>query len=228
MMSRKFYLWTNSLAILLWSFAFYSNTFLQRRGEATETYHFSLMTAMFPFLALISVGRIWALLTAPAPERIRDPHGTVVLQDSFVTRSIGNLFCFTMAASGFLSLAGMMPSGMPGGSLWAIAFVCIGILGLLSLFSPRLRLVLSPQGLEYSYLRPSTVPWEDVVAVTVKTVFTTSTITVTLKETTEFRSGYLLTRWHRVPRFVLNPLMFGVDAASLVDGLELRRNVFTF
>jgi len=229
MMSRKFYLWTNGLAALVWSFVFYSNTFLlHRRGEASGAIHFSLSSALMPFLALMSLGQIWKLLKAPPAELIRDPHGTVILQDFLATRIIQNLFSFGMAALGLLSLSGIVQNDMPGGRIWDIAFVGVGALGSLNLFSPRLRLVLSPQGLEYSHLRPSTVSWEDIVDVTVKTVFTTSTIKVTLKDTTEFRSGYLLTRWRRVPTFILNPLMFGVDAASLVDGIDLRRNVFTF
>ena len=87
---------------------------------------------------------------------------------------------------------------------------------------------LSPDGFEYSLMKPTQIPWHDITDVKLRSVLTTSWIVLTLKDSAEFRSAHLLARWRKVSKVLVHPLAFGIDPEVLKQGVDLRRNVFTF
>ena len=209
----------------------YLNWSLSRPGRS-EVGQLSIFNmVMMTMLGLIALGRIWKLLTAPGAERILDPHRTLAVEESLVVRS-----CRAVAFS-LIIVAGVWAFSIDGAPLAAIAirplagvlFIAVGVFGMARLvFNPRQRLVLTPQSLTYSQLRPAVIGWEDVTDVQLKSYFTTKVISLRLRGSHEFRPASLLARWRRVEKIVFFPITFGVEPDVLKRGIELRREVFTF
>jgi hypothetical protein len=182
-------------------------------------------------LALISLGQLWKLLTAPRAERILDPHSTLVVEESLIVR-----ICRALALS-FMIFAGVWAftaDGSPMASLallpvMGVIIISIGVFSMARLvFNPRQRLVLTPQSLTHSQVRPAVIAWEEIADVQSKSFLTTKKITLQLRGSREFRPASPLARWRRVETVVLNPITFGVDPDILKRGIDVRRNVFTF
>jgi hypothetical protein len=203
--------------------------YLDGRSHTPQAVLFNM--TLMPILALISLGEIWKLLTAPKAERILDPQATLIVEESRMVR------VFRLLAILILVLAGVWGVTIGEGPfadvriLPAIGALLIagGIFGLATMvFNPRQRLILTPQSLFHSRLRPAAVAWEDIVGIKSKKFLATAIITLELRESREFRAASLLARWRRIERLKLNPRIFGVEPTDLLRGLELRRNVFTF
>jgi hypothetical protein len=192
--------------------------------------HLFNMTLM-SLLAVLSLGRILRLLTAPKPEQILDPHATVVIAESRLVRLVRMLMLGIFIAAGIWGLASdAAPFGAIRGLPVAyLLLLGLGVYGFAALaLNPRQQLTLTPQNLVYSRLRPTVVAWEDLADVKSRKVLMSTALTLILRETREFRAASLLSRWRRVDKVQLNSMNFGVDADVLKRGIELRRNVFTF
>jgi len=182
-------------------------------------------------LSLVSLGQLWKLLAAPRQDRILDPQATIVVEESRVVRGFRSLALAIVLGAGVWGLVTDDPilasvDGRPGVSLLLIGLGTYGLLRLL--LNPRQRLVLTPQSLSYSQVRPAVIAWDDLAEVRAKTFLTRTTLTLQLRDRREFRPASLLARWRRVEKVSFNPLTFGVDPKVLEKGIELRRNVFTF
>jgi hypothetical protein len=182
-------------------------------------------------LGLISLGQLWKLLTAPRAESILDPHSTIVVEESLIVR-----ICRALALS-FVIVAGawaFMADGSPMASLtllptMGVVVIGIGVFGMARLvFNPRQRLILTPQGLTHSQVRPAAIAWEEIADLQAKSFLTTKKIALQLRDSREFRPASLLARWRRVETVTLNPITFGVDPDVFKRGIDIRRNVFTF
>jgi hypothetical protein len=138
--------------------------------------------------------------------------------------------CASFFVGGIWSLLGRSwTSGLPESPFMSVLVIAIGAYGaVLALFSPRIRIHLSPDGFEYSQMKPANVPWHDITDVRLRSFFMRSWIVLTLKNSTDFRSANLLARWRRVAKVSVHPIMFGIDPEVLKQGIDLRRNIFTF
>jgi len=210
----------------------YLNWSQYHRGRLPSLAQSQLFNMIFmSLLALVSLGRILRLLTAPKPELILDPHATVVIAESMIVRLLRMLMLGIFIAVG---IWGFVSDSAPLGGmreLPVLYFLLLGfcVYGFVALvFSPRLELILSPESLAHSRLRPAVIAWEDLADVKSRKVLLSTTLTLVLRGTREFRPASLLARWRRVDKVQLNPITFGVDPDVLKQGIELRRNVFTF
>jgi hypothetical protein len=186
---------------------------------------------LLSLVLLLSLGRILRLLTAPKPERILDPHATVVIAESMIVRLLRMLMLGVFIAAG---IWGFVSDSAPLGEIRKLPSLYLlllgfGVYGLAALvFNPRLQLILTPQSLAHSRLRPAVIAWEDLADIKSRKVLLSTRLTLVLRETREFRPASLLARWRRVDKVQLNPITFGVDPDVLRQGIEVRRNVFTF
>jgi hypothetical protein len=184
-----------------------------------------------PTLTLLSLGQVLKWLTAPKAERVLDPHATIVIEESPIGRACRwlTLAIFTGAGAWGLIRGDARLGAFDGISLFSILILGIGAWGLVALaFNPRQRMTMTPQSLTDSRLRPGIVAWEELSDVQSKTFWGTTTLTLVLRDDREFRSSSPLARWRRVDRLKVTPITFGVEADVLRQGIELRRNVFTF
>jgi hypothetical protein len=210
----------------------YMNWSIYNRGRLpglAQSHIFNMI--LMSLLVLVSLGRILKLLTAPKPERILDPHATVVIAESLIVRLVRMLMLSIFIAAG---VWGLVSDSAPLGGIRELPLVYllllgIGVYGLAGLvFNPRLQLTLTPQSLAHSRLRPAVIAWEDLAGITSRKILMSTAVTLVLRETREFRPASLLARWRGVDKIQVNPMTFGVDPDVLRQGIELRRNVFTF
>lgn len=227
-MGRRGHIFLYGFLSLMWSFNTYTNWRLYSLGgpSTLATMHVINMIAT-PMLVLFSLGQVWKLLTSPKPERILDPHVTIMIEESLVVRVFRWLALAVFTGSGIWGVV----SGTRDNGFLAISVIIlgIGVYGLAALtFNPRQRLTLTPQSLTDSRLRPGTIAWEELAEVQTKNVLGNIVLTLVLRDTREFRPASLLARWRRVDKLKVNPIAFGVDPDVLRRGIEVRRNVFTF
>jgi hypothetical protein len=218
------------LGLLMWSWLAYFNTSNALASGQTLIDSLTSLSAISPVaLVPLTLIQIWKYLSAERKENIVNPHFVWIARQSLAARVIATAMCLAFVAIGLLQLVGSSASGWAGSSTISMLFIAVGCYGgFYSLFSPRIRIGLSPQGFEYSLMRPSQISWHDVVDVRLRTLFTSSWIEVVLKDTTEFRSAALFARWRRVSKLSLMPAVFGVDPDTLKKAIDIRRNVFTF
>lgn len=184
---------------------------------------------VFPALLVpIWLAELIKFATAEREKNVLDPHFVVHAGEPAIVRPLRGLLCVFFVAFGGLGLWGQGPFAILHSAPLLIAIVVFGALGATMVFTPRARLKLSSEGLDYSQMRPSHVPWHEVVDVKRRSILLNSRIVLTLKNTTEFRSANPLARWRRVEKVVLMPFTFGLDPKALAQGIEARRNVFAF
>jgi hypothetical protein len=231
-MSRKSRIAWSIVGLLVWTLAGVQNWWDYDWGDGiavSQTRIFNMF--MMPILALITLGQIWKLLTAPSPSRLLDPYATLTIEESLIVRVLRGLSLVLMIAAGAW---GLWTKTSPTASTnispfmnWF--FVGIGLYGsCYFVFYPRQRMTFTPENLVHSQVRPSVIAWEEVADVRAKTMLMSTTLTLLLRESREFRPASLLSRWQRVDKLVLNPLIFGIEPDDLRQAIDLRRNVFTF
>jgi hypothetical protein len=217
--------------MVLWSWlAYFNMTSAIQSGTALP--HALLIPTVLGPMALVplALAQLWKLLTAERKENILDPDFVFRAHQSLIARGVTALMCASFIAGGIWSLSGdPWISGLPDSPVMSLLLIGIGAYGgAFALFSPMIRLSLSPDGFDYSLMRPTRVPWHDITEVKLRSMLTASWIVLILKETTEFRSANPLARWRRATKVSVYPLMFGIDPHVLKQDIDLRRNVFTF
>ena len=230
-MGRSGYIALLVLGLVMWSWLGYFNmTSVIRSGTALP---YALLTpgVIGPVLLVpFGLAQLWKLLTAERKENILDPNFVLRASQSLLARGVTALMCASFVAGGIWSLTGhSWRSGFPDSPAVSALFIALGAYGgAFALFSPRIRMGLSPDGFEYSLMRPARFLWHDITDVKLRSVLTASRIVLTLKDTTEFRSANPWARWRRVTKVSVHPLLFGIDPDVLKQGIDLRRNVSTF
>lgn len=230
-MGRQGYIVLSLLGVVMWSWLGYLNISSAVGSGAPILSPLLAPSTLAPIaLVPISLMQLWKLLSAERAENILNPQFVLTASQSLIARGASTLICVLFFVAGVWSLLGHSSiSDSFDSPTLSVVFVALGIYGaVFALFSPRIRVSLSPDGFEYSQMRPASVPWHDITDVKLRTFFTTSWIVLTLKNGTEFRSANLLARWRRVAKVTVSPLMFGIDPEVLKQGIDLRRNVFTF
>ena len=219
------------LSLVIWSWGGYFNVSTALSSGTPFPYALLSLSALGPIAMVpLSLAQLWKLLTAERKETILDPAFIFAARQSLIARGVAILMCALLFVAGVWGLSGhVAPSGLSDSPLMSVLFIAIGAYGVvLSLFSPRIRMRLSPDGLEYNLMRPAMVPWHDITDVKLHSLFVGSWIVLTLKNTAEFRSAKPLARWRGVTRLSISPLMFGIDPEVLKQAIDVRRNVFTF
>ncbi|HEY1386819.1 MAG TPA: hypothetical protein VGF43_24560 [Dongiaceae bacterium] len=230
-MGRNGYIALSVLGLAVWSSLGYVNVASAIASGLPLPYALFTPLTVGPIaLVPLTLAQLWKLLAAERQENILDPDFVLRASQSRVARGISGVMFVAFAATGLRSLLGRsVASDLPDYPIVSVCFVAAGIYGAtLVLFSRRIRIVLSPEGLEHSQMRPTRVPWHDIIDVKLRSFLTGSWIVLTLKNTTEFRSANLLARWRRADKVSIVPLVFGIDPEVLKQGIELRRNIFTF
>lgn len=229
MMKRGSFVLLSLLGLGLWSWLVYFNVWFALRHGIPLPYAILSPSCVGPlFVLLIALTQLWKYLTAERKENILDPKFTLTASQPHFVRVAGTLMCVSFLAAGALRFLSDAPA-LPDSPIMNALYIAIGILGaLFTLFSPRMRLSLSPEGFEYSQMRPARVPWHDITEVKLRSFLTTSWIILTLKDTAEYRPANPLARWRKAAKVSVYPRVFGIDAEVLKQGIDLRRNVFTF
>jgi hypothetical protein len=230
-MGRSGYIALSVFGLALWSWLGYFNVASALRSGVPIAYALLTPSAIGPIaLVPLTLTQLWKLASAERKENVIDPQFVLKASQSLIARGIGVLMCIAFIAVGASHLLGSAwASNLPDSFVLSVIFIAIGTYGaVFALFSPRLRMGLSPDGFEYSLMNPARIPWHDISDVKLRSVFTTSWIVLTLKDSTEFRSAHLLARWRKVSKVLVYPLAFGIDPEVLKQGIDLRRNVFTF
>jgi hypothetical protein len=230
-MGRNGYIAFSVLGLVLWSWLGYFNIASALRSGMSFPSVLLSPSIIGPIaLVPLTLTQLWKFASAERKENIIDPRFVLKASQSLIARSIGALICIAFLAAGILHLSGRSwAPNLPDSPLLSVIIIAIGGYGaVFALLSPRIRMGLSPDGFEYSLMRPGRVPWHDITDVRLRSVLTTSWIVLTLKDSTDFRSANLLARWRKVSKVLVNPLAFGIDPNVLKQGIDLRRNVFTF
>jgi hypothetical protein len=230
-MGRSGYIALSMLGLVLWSWLAYFNAMSAVQSGISLPYALLSPTVLGPIaLVPLALAQLWKLSTAERKDNILDPNFVLTASQSLVARGMSALMCGSFVAGGIWSLAGHpWQSGFPDSPVVGVLFIAIGAYGgAFALFSPRIRMGLSPDGFDYSLMKPARVLWHDITDVKLRSVFTASWIVLTFKDTTEFRSANPWARWRKVTKVTVNPLMFGIDPDVLKQGIDLRRNVSTF
>jgi hypothetical protein len=219
--------------LLMWGWLAYSN-FPNELGSGAALADALLDLSVVVPLALVplTLVDIWKYLTAERVENIVNPHFVLEARQPLLTRLVLLLISCAYITSGVWHLArgGWSWSWSEGfnSPIVSVLFMVLGAWLVSIAFLPRTYIAMSPQGLDYSHMRPSRVSWHDIIDLKLHSHFTTSYIDVTLKDSTEFRSANLFSRWHRVSKLTVMPAMFGIDGETLMQAIDVRRNVFTF
>jgi hypothetical protein len=228
-MSRGFYISMLLIAVVAWALSASLNIWRVLQHGLSINDMLIDSSIVFPALLVpIWLAELIKFATAEREKNVLDPHFVVHAGEPAIVRPLRGLLCVSFVAFGGLGLRGQGPFAILHSAPLLIAIVVFGALGATMVFTPRARLKLSSEGLDYSQMRPSHVPWHEVVDVKRRSILLNSRIVLTLKNTTEFRSANPLARWRRVERVVLMPFTFGLDPKALAQGIEARRNVFTF
>jgi len=230
-MGRSGYIVLSVGGLVVWSWLAYANLASAiESGLALPYALFTPMTVGPVALVPLTLAQLWKLLAAERKENVLDPDFILRASQSLIARGVSGVMCVAFVATGLRSLLGQpVTSDLPDYPIVSVCFVVAGFYGaILLLFSPRIRIELSPESFEYSQMRPARIPWHDIIDVKLRSFFTGSWIVLTLKSTTEFRSANLLARWRKVEKVSIVPLIFGIDPEVLKQGIDLRRNAFTF
>jgi hypothetical protein len=219
------------LGLAMWLWLGYFNIWWPVRSGTPFLYALLSPAALGPIaLVPLSLVQLWKFIAAERKENILNPHFILTASQSTIGRGVRVLMCLFFFGAGLWGLLGhSWSSNGLNSPLMSAAFIAIGTYGaVFALFSPRIRLRLSPDGFEYSQMKPARIPWHDITDVKRRSFFTGSWIVLTLKDTTEFRPANILARWRKVSKVSVYPLVLGIDPAVLEQGIALRRNVFTF
>ncbi len=229
-MTRSGHIFFNLVGLLVWLWLGYENVALHTKSETIGGA--LLSPAAFGPIVLVplTLGQLSKWIFAEREENVLNPHFMLSVSQSLFARGVMAVMCLALLIVGGIRLSGsdLLP-GEPGSFSLNLLFVGLGAFGTLSaLTSPLIRLRLSPDGLEFSMLRPSRVSWHDVTEVRLRSVLWSSWVVLTLKQTTEHRSAALVARWRKVAKVRIDPVIFGIDPEVLSRGIEARRSVFTF
>jgi len=228
-MSRGFYMSMLLIAVVAWVLSASLKIWLVFKHGFSINDTLIDPSIMFPVILVpIWLAELIKFATAEREKNVLDPHSVVHAGEPVIVRPLRGLLCVFFVVLGGLGFCGQGPFAALYPSPLLVVFIVIGVFGATRVFTPRARLTLPPEGLAYSQMRPSHVPWHDVVDVKRKSMLLNSRIVLTLKNATEFRSANPLARWRRVEKVVLMPFTFGLDPKALAQGIEARRSVFTF
>ena len=198
---------------------------LSEGGSPTQSTGLSI--AIF-FVAGIPmrVLRIWQSLKPKDLSGLGDANATITLRESVAER-----ICVILLSLGMMAMGALPLLGFPGPDVPDVAFIIIlavgGYVGLSSIIKPRAQVTLSPDGLDWSQIAPSFVPWSDIIASKAQRWLVFGSLAVfELKETGKYFPRILFKRTCK--RFGIIPAPFGVDAEILVAGIEARRAPHVF
>jgi hypothetical protein len=165
--------------------------------------------------------RIWQGLRHKSASNLADANATVTLRETAVERICTILIGLGMTAMGALPLLGFPGPGVPT-VLLVVIVVMGGYLTIACIIRGRAVLTVSPAGLDWNHIKPSFVPWSDVIDSRTRHSFGIGTLVVLeLKEAgTYFPKGMLK---RSCKRFGITPASLGVDAEALVRGIEAHR-----
>lgn len=230
-MGRRGYIALTGLSVLLWSWIAYFNI-SRVMQSATPLDDVLLAPSIVLPLALVpmSVMRLLKFVTAERAENVLNPHLVVSVSQPAIARAATALMALIFLVSGLGSFWARSPISDVATPLFlSILYAVAGVmLAATALFSPRLRIRLSPDGFEYSQMKPGRVSSQDITDVKLHTLLFNSRIVLTLKGTTEFRAANPFARWRKVEKVLVYPLTLGIEPEMLKQGIDLRRNVFTF
>jgi hypothetical protein len=158
------------------------------------------------------------------------PEEVVVVEQGRISQAIDACLFAIMLAGAILTWPGLNGwHRLYDNPLWNLAFFALGAFGLLTLFStPRFRMVLSAQGIDDSQVRPSQLPWRDIMDVRLQKIWDSATITLRLRDESTVRSASLFWRWKRTAAIMIIPTKLGIDPDRLYEAIEMRRMAAAF
>lgn len=228
-MTKRTHILLNLLTLVLMGFLGYAGFARQEYATFLEMLltPWTLMPVVFIPWTLVHLWKFW---TAERAENVLDPNFAFAARQPLLVRVGSGLLGLGVFAVGALRLwRGDLLPGDPGSIPMNLTLVVVGGLGALSaLTSPLMRLKLSPDGLEYSMIRPAHISWHDVAEVKLRSIFLTTWVELTLKDATGYRAAGPLARWKKMNKVQILPMVFGLGPDVLYRGIEARRNVFTF
>jgi hypothetical protein len=170
--------------------------------------------------------RLQQLLWPRSVVGMDDSSATINLRESFAERSCSIIVGLGMLAAGGLPLLGFGGPDLP--IVFPVALLAMGALVIAyGLLTKREHLTLSPDGIDWSQIKPHFMPWIDVKSSGVRRwlLFSAMAVVEVRGVGKYFRKGKLKRTSSQC--FGILPFLFGLDAETLAKAIALRRARFS-
>ena len=225
------FIWRYLVAIALWGWVLYFNYSRAKRSVLPIGDALWLPNMVLPgALMVLAAGFLWVALTVKPRTDLLDAQASVAVRAPRVVWAARFVFSAALIATGFAALTSPARADLAYSTpAWGLFWIAMGAWALADTARlPRRWVEVLPSGIRHPQVRPSQIPWEDVAEVKLQRWLLAAFVVVRFREGANYHFAAPLWRWRRVRRIRLLPLFFGVDAATLANALNMRRDVRAF